>query len=185
MKKLYFIDNYEKNRILTLHESATKKQYLQKNYLLSEQTMSSTQPLISKIKKVNTQKKNQDHILGLAKRHFIDLGYPCIGNSNNPDLKGYDRKDGTFNIFDTNYTYYSNGRRMINSTKQMEYYHCEGNNVVQGPAEQLGQFNPSYDSETSTDTSKTSAQSASPDTSTQQYTTNTQPRVASGMGIVL
>ena len=34
MKKLYFLDDEEKNRILNLHESATKKQYL------SEQTLS-------------------------------------------------------------------------------------------------------------------------------------------------
>jgi hypothetical protein len=31
MKKLYFLDEAEKNRILTLHESATKKQYLRES----------------------------------------------------------------------------------------------------------------------------------------------------------
>jgi len=297
MKKLYFIDNYEKNRILSLHESATKKQYLQKNYLLSEQTMSLRQPLISKIKKfcnasqgkpatdtktldelskklisnkrtagsmninnifhkinydaikslknvddycyvakkckesgyfeksltdwimtftqnddlweknikapmeklfgniekAEIQRKDEAYILNLAKQHFIEQGYPCIGNSNSPGLKGINRGDGTFEISDANYTYYSNGRRMMKSNTQMEDYHCEGNNVVQGPAEQLGQFNPSYDSETSTETSNTSTQSSSPDANTQssspdanpqQSKTNTQPRVAPGMGYV-
>ena len=45
MKKLYFLNEEEKNRILNLHESATKRQYLSEqptkkdfiNYMLNEQ----------------------------------------------------------------------------------------------------------------------------------------------------
>jgi hypothetical protein len=33
-KKLYYIDNEEKNRILNLHENRTKTQYLVENQLL-------------------------------------------------------------------------------------------------------------------------------------------------------
>ena len=36
MKKLYFLDEEEKNRILNLHESATKRQYLSEQAASSE-----------------------------------------------------------------------------------------------------------------------------------------------------
>ena len=70
MKKLYFLDEEEKNRILNIHEGATKRQYLseQAEYVMPQTTTTSTKPL------------NVDEQIA---KQFYDLG--AMGAGTNAD----------------------------------------------------------------------------------------------------
>ena len=78
-KKLYFLDEDEKNRILNLHESRTKKQYL-----LSEQTIPSMFQPISQVFSEPTEKKSKEE--KQTQRPTGWEKYPCVVKKGGKDM---------------------------------------------------------------------------------------------------
>jgi hypothetical protein len=112
MKKLYFLDEEEKNRILNIHESATKRQYL------NEQT-SPFGAIPNNPLGFNTQsgagKKD-----GLTREKNWETLYACVHNQGKKPTK---LSDGSTCYIINGITYYNNGRKKL-ANGQMANYDC-------------------------------------------------------------
>jgi hypothetical protein len=103
-KKLYFLNEEEKNRILNLHESRTKKQYL-----VNEQEVDNIWQTPSKI------------ISGYQTDSKWEK-YPCVTKA--AGIKKETLSDGTIGYVGGGYRWYNNGRRQNLTTNEMDNYHC-------------------------------------------------------------
>jgi hypothetical protein len=112
MKKLYFLDEEEKNRILSIHESATKRQYL------SEQIPFPQMP-------PNPYKTALDNMKGNAN---WDGKYSCVPRQG---VKPTKLKDGSTMYVINGVKYYSNGRKKMADGK-MSNYACETEFLKEG-----------------------------------------------------
>jgi len=104
-KELYFLDEDEKNRILNLHESRTKGQYLNEN-------------IFSNLFKTLGTNIN---IEGWDK-------YPCVVKSTN--VKPVLRKDNTVMFDGGGFLWFGNGRKMNKTTREMSTYYCGADGKV-------------------------------------------------------
>jgi hypothetical protein len=111
MKKLYFLDEEEKNRILNIHESATKRQYL------SEQNPVQLPP--------NPYQKPLDTMKGEANWKGK---YSCVRNQG---VKPTKLTDGSSMYVINGVEYYNNGRKKM-ADGQMSNYACETEFLKEG-----------------------------------------------------
>jgi hypothetical protein len=111
MKKLYFLDEEEKNRILNIHESATKRQYL------SEQNPLQSPP--------NPYQNSLDIMKGEANWKGK---YSCVRNQG---IKPTKLPDGSSMYVINGVKYYNNGRKKM-ADGQMSNYTCETEFIKEG-----------------------------------------------------
>ena len=112
MKKLYFLNEEEKNRILNLHESATKRQYLgeQKNSSFGGfPTADDINPL-----------SNKNLIPGLKREDNWKTTYSCVPSQG---VKPSKLSDGSTAYLINGVTYYNNGRKKL-ANGTMTGYTC-------------------------------------------------------------
>ena len=113
-KKLYFLDEQEKNRILNLHESRTNQQYWTENIF-------------------------SDHFKNLGTGINIQgwEKYPCVVTSKN--VKPILRKDNTVIYDGGGFLWFGNGRKMNKTNKEMSTYYCgaDGKVKVDQPTKQV------------------------------------------------
>ena len=106
MKKLYFLNEEEKQRILNIHESATSRQYL------SEQN-SSFGPSPSSIDDINPV-SNKNLIPGLKRDDNWQTTYSCVPTQGFKPIK---LSDGSTAYNIKGVIYYNNGRKkLVNGT---------------------------------------------------------------------
>jgi hypothetical protein len=127
MKKLYFLDEEEKNRILNIHESATKHQYL------SEQTspfgtipnnpLGNNVPTNNKTKSLGPVKTTEvgPKTEGVAKDVNWSGIYACVPKKTGAVATKL--KDGSTCYIINGITYYNNGRKKL-ANGQMANYDC-------------------------------------------------------------
>jgi hypothetical protein len=109
MKKLYFLNEEEKNRILNLHESATKRQYLSE-FRPSVFYTSKAQPTNSAQKKTAEEEKRWSTL------------YSCVVNqAKKLNIQPTKYSDGSTSYLINGYTYYNNGIKAKSSTEKLEY----------------------------------------------------------------
>jgi hypothetical protein len=108
MKKLYFLDEEEKNRILNLHESATKRQYLGEAPL---------GPV--KVPEVGPKRE------GVMRDSNWNGIYACVTKAKNV-VKAKPLKDGSTAYILNGYVYYNNGfkRKQPVENNKSEKYTC-------------------------------------------------------------
>ena len=113
MKKLYFLNEDEKNRILTLHESATKRQYL------SELDNS---PFGSSVDDMNPL-STKNLIPGLKREDNWETIYSCVPSQGKKPQK---LSDGSTAYVINGYVYYNNGfkRKLPVKDNKSEKYSC-------------------------------------------------------------
>ena len=100
MKKLYFLNEDEKNRILTLHENATKRQYL------SEQVNS---PFGSSVDDMNPL-STKNLIPALKGEDNWETTYSCVPSQGKKPQK---LSDGSTAYVINGNVYYNNGRKKL------------------------------------------------------------------------
>jgi hypothetical protein len=124
MKKLYFLDENEKNRILSLHESAIKRQYLSEqpdtkfDTAYNKELMrkyQNTTPKDTQNKKSNTP--SQDELNKRETRWKTDL--KCVPTQ--PGAKKIDRADKTTSYQIGNIVYYNTGRKKLENGTMTKY----------------------------------------------------------------
>jgi len=117
MKKLYFLNEEEKNRILNLHESATKRQYLSEElpYTDNSVNLSSRTNNTSKDTPKNVSQAELDK---REARWGTDL--KCVPAQ--PNKKKIVRADKTTSYQIGNIVYYNTGRKAENG--KMVDYNC-------------------------------------------------------------
>ena len=113
MKKLYFLNEEEKNRILNLHESATKRQYLSEQIPIGPQIPP------------NPYKTALDNMKGNAN---WEGKYSCVPSQG---VKPTKLKDGSTMYIINGVKYYSNGRKKMADGK-MSNYTCETEFIKEG-----------------------------------------------------
>ena len=111
MKKLYFLNEEEKQRILNIHESATKNQYL------SEQSVIGAPNYGTIDNRPSAPTKN----VGLERDKNWDTLYSCVKNQ--PGAKSGKMKDGSTSYNIGGVWYYNTGRKMVNG--KMVSYSCD------------------------------------------------------------
>jgi hypothetical protein len=111
MKKLYFLDEEEKNRILNLHESATKRQYLgeQEDSSFGGFPTADINPLSPK-----------NLIPGLKREDNWKTTYSCVPSQG---VKPSKLSDGSTAYLINGVTYYNNGRKKL-ANGTMTGYTC-------------------------------------------------------------
>jgi hypothetical protein len=112
MKKLYFLNEEEKNRILNLHESATKRQYL------GEQDNSPFGgiPSVDDINPLSAK----NLIPGLKREDNWETTYSCVPSQG---VKPTKLSDGSTKYLINGVTYYNNGRKKL-ANGTMTGYTC-------------------------------------------------------------
>jgi len=110
MKKLYFLNEEEKQRILNIHESATKRQYL------SEQETSpfGNAPSIDDINPLSTK----NLIPGLKREDNWKTTYSCVPSQG---VKPTKLSDGSTKYLINGVTYYNNGRKQLANGTTTKY----------------------------------------------------------------
>jgi hypothetical protein len=112
MKKLYFLNEEEKNRILNLHESATKRQYLGEQQNLpfgGIPSVDDVNPLSAK-----------NLIPGLKREDNWKTTYSCVPSQG---VKPSKLSDGSTAYLISGVTYYNNGRKKL-ANGTMAGYTC-------------------------------------------------------------
>jgi hypothetical protein len=112
MKKLYFLDEEEKQRILNIHESATKRQYL------SEQE---TSPFGNTSPMDNLNPLSPKNLIpGLKREDNWKTTYSCVPSQG---VKPTKLSDGSTKYLINGVTYYNNGRKKL-ANGTMTGYTC-------------------------------------------------------------
>jgi hypothetical protein len=111
MKKLYFLDEEETQRILNIHESATKNQYLGEQSVIGAPNNGTIEY------KSSLPTKN----VGLERDKNWETLYSCVKKQ--PGVKSGKMKDGSTAYNVGGVWYYNSGRKMVNG--KMASYTCD------------------------------------------------------------
>jgi hypothetical protein len=130
MKKLYFLDNEEKNRILNIHESATKRHYLNEQATnfgtIPNNPLGNNVPANNKTKPLGPlyQPKVGPDTKGVASDANWNSTYVCVPKTKGAVAKKL--KDGSTAYLINGYYYYSNGfkRKLPLASNKSEKYTC-------------------------------------------------------------
>jgi hypothetical protein len=141
-KKLYFLNEEEKNRILNLHQSRTKSQYLLSEQMYDFAGKSGDDPKTITIKsfmtsvvgqkgkitdffqKLPTSNPDTYKVLPDTTKTSIKdwLKYPCVTNSNN--VKPFLTKDNSIAFVGGGFNWFANGRKGNFTTGEVSDYYC-------------------------------------------------------------